>query len=517
MEKDTEKGRKLKDSSTLDKSGMNVEYLREMRQNYLMIEADECQEKSYEVKMMMENSIEGLLKFRMKKMDNRCKFCYEITSKQPLSRLLETAAIGETEIRRLLLGVIQTLTRLEDYLLTEEQLLLDPDYIYVDSEGYQPFLCLIPGKKGNFPEEFNLLLQFLLDKVDHQDKEAVVLVYGLYRESLKENYGLDNLLKWFLKEDCPIVDSLSIEERCETINKEKIESWEKKETAEAQERELKHSQPDQGADVLKAKMWYPYFLPAVMMFVLAAGTGILSGKQGLVRYGSRMAMIGAGLLILGAIFCMYQLKGRQKNQLFQTPSYQYESHDQSSHNQQLPKDQEHYIQQSYNQTSSNRQNNIQPINHIFSQHIQNSKELLKTTVQSGQWQMIFDEPEEEPEEDSRLPESDQAEMHTVLLWNQEERKEGRSFISMDGGDDILLSYFPFIIGKQEGLCDYVIPRSTISRLHIRVDETEEGYMITDLNSTNGTYVNSRCLEANETVLIQPGDEVGIADLKFRLK
>ena len=188
-----------------------AEYLREMKQNYLMFEAEERQEQGYEARMLIGNSIEGLLKFRIKKMDNRCKFCYEITSKQPLSRLLETVSLGENQIRKLMLGIIQILSSLEDYLLAEEQILLEPDYVYIDPEIYQPFLCLIPGKKGNFPEEFSKFLQFLLEKVDHQDKEAVVLIYGMYRESLKENYGLDNLLKWLVKENCPIMDSLKKE------------------------------------------------------------------------------------------------------------------------------------------------------------------------------------------------------------------------------------------------------------------------------------------------------------------
>ncbi len=29
----------------------------------------------------------------------------------------------------------------------------------------------------------------------------MVLVYGLYRESLKENYGLDNLLRWLMRDE----------------------------------------------------------------------------------------------------------------------------------------------------------------------------------------------------------------------------------------------------------------------------------------------------------------------------
>lgn len=129
--------------------------------------------------------------------------------------------------------------------------------------------------------------------------------------------------------------------------------------------------------------------------------------------------------------------------------------------------------------------------------------------------MIFDE-EEEPKPVQNPVQPEEQEMNTVLLWNQDEVKECRSLTGEDGST-IPLSYYPFIIGKQEGLCDYVILKNTVSRLHLRIDETADGYQITDLNSTNGTYVNGRCLDANETVAIQPGDEIEIADLKFRLK
>ena len=115
-----------------------------------MITMEEAGEPGYEARMMIGNTIEGLLKFRIKKTDGASRYCYEITSKQPLSRLLETRTINAVRIQTLLLGIAGTLTRMEDYLLTEEQILLDPDQIYVNPETYDPFLCLIPGKKETF-------------------------------------------------------------------------------------------------------------------------------------------------------------------------------------------------------------------------------------------------------------------------------------------------------------------------------------------------------------------------------
>ena len=80
--------------------------------------------------------------------------------------------------------------------LQEEQILLQPEYIYVEPERFSVEFCLIPGRKSDFPAELGKLLEYLLGKVDYQDKACVVMTYGMYRESLKENYGIADLLKF---------------------------------------------------------------------------------------------------------------------------------------------------------------------------------------------------------------------------------------------------------------------------------------------------------------------------------
>lgn len=444
---------------------MEVGYVRELRQNYLFIRAAEAQEEGYAARMMAGNTIEGLLKFRVRKSDNRSSFCYEITSKQPLGRLLETRTINAVQIRSLLLGIAQTLKRMEDYLLIEEQILLAPDYIYVDSEEYRPFLCLVPGKQGNFPEEFSFLLQYLLGKADHEDKEAVVLIYGLYRESLKENYGLDNLLgclmKGDLKENCPKLDSSRERENHETIEPQSIEAWEPPQQGEA-------GKPGSS----KQKQGYGYFLPGAAMFALAAGSFCLWGMDGLMAYGVWLAAAGLLLFAVGGGLFFWKASAH--------------------HNSRIP-----------------------AIHFPIAQPAPAKKEAAASSDETGRWQMMF----EEEAQTQAVPisgKSEEGEMNTVLLWNQEGKKEGR-YLAGEDGSTIPLSYYPFIIGKQEGLCDYVILKNTISRLHLRIDESAQGYQLTDLNSTNGTYVNGRCLDANETVAIHPGDKIGIADLTFCLK
>lgn len=87
---------------------MEISYKREMKHNYLVIEGENT-DNSYEVRMMADNVIEGLMKFRVKRVDNRCCYCYEITSRQPLSRLLENRCLKAEEVRILILGMAKTL------------------------------------------------------------------------------------------------------------------------------------------------------------------------------------------------------------------------------------------------------------------------------------------------------------------------------------------------------------------------------------------------------------------------
>ena len=61
-----------------------------------------------------------------------------------------------------------------------------------------------------------------------------------------------------------------------------------------------------------------------------------------------------------------------------------------------------------------------------------------------------------------------------------------------GTEDIVIAYYPFIIGKQENLVDYVLRRETVSRLHLRIDRKEDRYYVQDLNSTNGTMPAAIC-------------------------
>lgn len=129
----------------------------------------------------------------------------------------------------------------------------------------------------------------------------------------------------------------------------------------------------------------------------------------------------------------------------------------------------------------------------------------------SRWEIPEEEPEPEEEAGRQEPEAEEEFQTTLLAGRAESGLVRRLEPREEKMGDILIPYFPFIIGKHEELVDYVLNRSTVSRLHVRIDREGEEYRITDLNSTNGTMVGGRLLEANETAGICTGDEICIAD------
>lgn len=81
------------------------------------------------------------------------------------------------------------------------------------------------------------------------------------------------------------------------------------------------------------------------------------------------------------------------------------------------------------------------------------------------------------------------------------------------GEKIPLSKLPFVIGRDEA-ADVPIKLENISRKHIRVSKGDTGYMLEDLNSSNGTYVNEQRIEI--PYQLKDGDTIALGpDFEMR--
>ena len=64
------------------------------------------------------------------------------------------------------------------------------------------------------------------------------------------------------------------------------------------------------------------------------------------------------------------------------------------------------------------------------------------------------------------------------------------------------------IGRSDD-CDVVLPKRQVSRHHAQIERDDDGYVLRDLGSKNGTYVNGRAV-GEEAYRLKDGDEIQIA-------
>jgi pSer/pThr/pTyr-binding forkhead associated (FHA) protein len=57
----------------------------------------------------------------------------------------------------------------------------------------------------------------------------------------------------------------------------------------------------------------------------------------------------------------------------------------------------------------------------------------------------------------------------------------------------------------------------VSRCHIRISGADYSFYVTDLNSTNGTWLNGKRLSPSVAHLLNPGDELRLGKLKLTVK
>ena len=65
-----------------------------------------------------------------------------------------------------------------------------------------------------------------------------------------------------------------------------------------------------------------------------------------------------------------------------------------------------------------------------------------------------------------------------------------------------------VIGREAGLVNLLLPERQVSRKHAKIERTPNGFMLTDLDSKNGTFLNGR--QVREPQVLQDGDEIQVA-------
>ncbi len=85
------------------------------------------------------------------------------------------------------------------------------------------------------------------------------------------------------------------------------------------------------------------------------------------------------------------------------------------------------------------------------------------------------------------------------------------------GTSIPVNTPEFIIGKENSRVNYCVNNNAVSRQHAKISANNGSYFITDMNSSNFTFLNGRQIPANTPQLLHSGDVFKLADEEFEFR
>lgn len=177
---------------------MNIHYKSDLNQSWLIIDGEEMEAENYQLQMLRENDIPGILSMEARCIDGSLQYYYDISGTASLTQNFEHEKLGCQAIKKIVDGLSDTLQTLKRYMLSTEKIIVDPEYIFW-KQG-QPLFCYYPQCTQNLKAAFHRVTEFFVREVDYRDEEGVHLAYLLHKATMEENYSVEQIMQEFANE-----------------------------------------------------------------------------------------------------------------------------------------------------------------------------------------------------------------------------------------------------------------------------------------------------------------------------
>ncbi len=444
---------------------MEIRYKSDANHNYMILPKEKGNTRPGHEKMVIRNQIRGLLKTNLHFIDNEGFYYYEIQSKQSLTRLCEGREMKRNELAALLQGIAELFRELEQYLLPADEVLFHPECIYLDPDSFEPSFAYYPAAGGSERIRGDLaeLTQFLIDHADRSDRECQTLAYDYFTSVEDGIYSPDSLLNQagFSCRKADKQDRFFEEEEEEFCPEGNQEFWEIEEDNSDLDYYLKgeNEETDNEKPFRLALICFGMIVAAAVVYLLLVlNPSVFPFTVSETEYMTAGCVIAVlfGAALTFVIFFYHRKK--------------------------LQKEQE-------------------------KQELREEK--ISKTRQDPMTKLEIDD---RPEREFGRAEAEEGK--TVLLNPGICQRKPAELRGRIGGKEtgIVIDRSPFLLGKKNERVDGMIRDGSVSRIHASIYSQNGKYFLSDMNSTNGTYINGRRLEVNETAALENGDTVGFANV-----
>ena len=472
---------------------MIITYQRENDCNYMIPESTgEITEAQYEPLRILEENPSNLFLCPSRRfLNGQTRIFYDISSRQSLLRLYEHNPIPGEVLYNLLDSMNLAMQECGRYLMDPLDLILDPEAIYISPYSGKVRFCPLPGHDEDAQDKRYLpLAEFILKHLDHSDPSAVSIGYRFFDLAGTANFSF--LAQWptirdqFSDNASPDTERPAQQPADNYGQKEysfpplsQMPNDSKAQSAPASDIGRRKNSPKKGSVGKRIAIAAAAAL-SVLIYLLV----LLFLRPDLTQAGGLFfLLVSINALVISYVYKSSSSKrGNQKSRQASDPFKEEEDFFRL-----LMEEADHPTAAEYRDGIEKR-----PGSGPFA-----SGNMLKPNM-----------PEDPYDEGTRFIDPS-SQLSRVKLISLNIRRY----------PDLIPENNPALIGKSPQEADLVINQDVISRIHARIEVSEKTgeVFLTDMNSTNGTFVDGIRLLPNERRLIKEGQKISFASVHFQLK
>ncbi|MCR5153742.1 MAG: FHA domain-containing protein [Lachnospiraceae bacterium] len=159
---------------------MQAEYKKEWTETYLWVPCTYLIGNIYKEKMLLNNPDTCLLEFSKSFQDGQEYYKYRISGKKSLFNIYAVLPMRLNNIKIIVKQLLAILEHGQELLLSPDDFVVDANYIFTDMSGGKMSFCYVPGYGKKIEKQLESFFEYLLNRVDYDDKKAVELLYDCY-------------------------------------------------------------------------------------------------------------------------------------------------------------------------------------------------------------------------------------------------------------------------------------------------------------------------------------------------
>ncbi len=169
-----------------------TELKKELNQTRLRISFSGLYTEDYQIRMLRENHVKGLLSISAVGEGERTVYEYDITGLISMRQYYRQKKITWEDMNGFLGQIQEVIEDTESYLLNSNRLLMNPEYIFCEEGEYR--FCYFPQGDEDIRMSFHRLMDDFVQWTDYQDIPSVKTAFFLHKETMKENYSLKRIM-----------------------------------------------------------------------------------------------------------------------------------------------------------------------------------------------------------------------------------------------------------------------------------------------------------------------------------